>query len=79
MALLDAAIAWARFAIVHGAGAESWHCQEAIRGAEHTGRCLLVETDSDHVAAWMAALVPRAIPVLNIIPRDGKHPIEPTA
>jgi hypothetical protein len=71
------AIAWARAAIVHGTGAQAWHYQEAIRGAELTGRCLFIETDSDHVASWVAALAPRQIPVLSIIPPGGAtHPVE---
>jgi hypothetical protein len=72
-----AAIAWARAAIVHGCGAERWHYGEAIKAAEVTGRCLFVETDSDHVAAWVSAIAPRNIPPgLSIIPREGqKHPI----
>jgi hypothetical protein len=73
-----AAIAWARSAIVHGTGAERWHYQEAIRAAEHTGRCLFVETDSGHVASWVAALAPRQIPALSIIPPAGvTHPVIP--
>jgi hypothetical protein len=70
------AIAWARSAIVHGCGAEPWHYREAVKAALQTGRCLFVETDSDHVAAWAAAIAPRGIPSLSIIPRAGlKHPI----
>lgn len=70
------AIAWTRAAIVHGTGAEAWHYREAIRAAELKGRCLLIETDSAHVAAWLAALQPRQIPVLSIIPPPGTgaHP-----
>jgi hypothetical protein len=71
------AIAWARSAIVHGCGAEVWHYRQAIMAAEITGRALFVETDSDHVAAWVSAIAPRGIPGLSIIPRAGeKHPIE---
>jgi hypothetical protein len=70
------AIAWARSAIVHGCGAERWHYEEAIKAAEFTGRCLFVETDSDHVAPWLAAITPRCIPGLSIIPRPGqRHPV----
>lgn len=70
------AIAWARSAIVHGTGAQAWHYAEAIRAAEKTGRCLFIETDSNHVAAWAAAVAPRGIPGLSIIPPAGqRHPI----
>jgi hypothetical protein len=70
------AIAWARAAIVHGTGAQAWHYQEAIRVAELTGRCLFIETDSDHVASWASALAPRQIPGLSIIPPTGqRHPV----
>lgn len=72
-----AAISWSRSAIVHGCGAERWHYQHAIKAAEVTGRCLFIETDSDHVAAWRAAIEPRGIPGLAVIPRPGqRHPIE---
>ena len=71
------AIAWARCAIVHGTGAQGWHYREAIAGAIRLGRCLFVETDSAHVAAWVAALAPRQIPVLSIVPTPGtgSHPV----
>jgi hypothetical protein len=69
-------IAWARSAIVHGTGASAETYREAIRGAEATGRCLLVETDSAHVNAWVRAIAPREIPVLICIPpKGGQHPI----
>ncbi len=70
------AIAWARCAIVHGTGAQQWHYLEAIAGAEMKRRCLFIETNSAHVGAWMAALAPRQIQVLSIIPPGGQtHPI----
>jgi hypothetical protein len=75
-----AAVAWARSAIIHGCGAERFHYQQAITAAEVTGRCLFVETDSDHVAAWVSVIAPRGIPGLSIIPRAGKkHPIADVA
>jgi hypothetical protein len=67
------AIAWSRGIIVHGTGAQPGHYAEAIRAAEHTGRCLFVETDSDHVSAWLAIL-PRRVPVLSIVPPPGSGP-----
>lgn len=71
------AIAWARSAIVHGCGGELWHYRHAIKAAEATGRCLFVETDSDHAGACASAIEPRGIPGLTIIPRPGqRHPID---
>lgn len=74
------AIAWARFAIVHGTGAEAWHYACGIKAAERTGRCLFVETGSNQVAAWVSAIAPREIPGLMIIPPDGRtHPSQSKA
>jgi hypothetical protein len=71
------AIAWAKAAIVHGTGAQTWHYAEAIRAAKLMGRCLFVETDSAHAPAWAAAIQPRGIPGLSIIPPNGGvHPVE---
>ncbi|HUB48343.1 MAG TPA: hypothetical protein VMB73_25485 [Acetobacteraceae bacterium] len=68
-------IAWARCAVVHGTGAQAEHYREAIRGAELLGRCLFIETDSAHAPAWAAAIMPRGIPCLSIIPPNGGvHP-----
>jgi hypothetical protein len=71
------AIAWARSAIVHGTGASAQTYREAIRGALATGRCLLVETDSAHIPAWVGAVTPRCIPTLICRPpRGGTHPTD---
>jgi hypothetical protein len=70
------AIAWARAALVHGTGGKVEHYREAVAAAEVKGRCLLVETDSAHVASWMAAIQPRKIPALMFIPHPGgSHPV----
>lgn len=69
-------IAWARACVVHGSGAEAWQYASAVVMAELTGRCLFVETDSAHAPAWAAAIKPRRIPGLAIIPPGGGvHPI----
>jgi hypothetical protein len=69
-------IAWSRCAIVHGTGATAAHYAEAVRAAEVTGRCLFIETDSAHASAWAAAIMPRGIPCLSIIPPGGGvHPV----
>jgi hypothetical protein len=69
------AIAWSRAVIVHGTGAETWYYGEATRAAEVTGRCLFVETDSNHAPAWIEAAIPRQVPLLTIIRPEGRvHP-----
>jgi hypothetical protein len=74
------AIAWSKCALIHGTGGERWHYAEAIKAAQLTGRCLLVETDSSHVAAWSASIAPRQIPMLHIIPPAGcHHPVDAQA
>jgi hypothetical protein len=70
------AITWARTAVVHGAGAEIEHYSTAVLSAEITGRCLFVETTSVHAPAWAAAIEPRGVPFLVIVPGDGGvHPV----
>lgn len=74
------AIAWARSALVHGTGAKASHYRAAVAAAEATGRCVLIETDSAHAPAWAAAIAPRAIPTMILIPPPGAvHPVEATA
>jgi hypothetical protein len=71
------AIAWARIALVHGSGSEVSQYRTAVLSAEITGRCLFIETDSINAPAWAAAIQPREIPCLTIIPRNGGvHPVE---
>jgi hypothetical protein len=69
------AIAWSRTAIVHGTGAQKHHYVAAVVGAVAAGRCLFVETDSRHAAAWVAAIRPRGVPALAFVPPPGEvHP-----
>jgi hypothetical protein len=74
------AIAWSRTALVHGTGAQVEHYQTALLAAELTGRCLFIETDSDHAPAWGAAIQPRQVPCLLIRPSNGGvHPADAEA
>jgi hypothetical protein len=69
------AIAWARVAIVHGTGGKVQHYRKAVRAAELTNRCLMVETDSSGAPAWVATIHDREIPGLVCIPPlGGVHP-----
>jgi hypothetical protein len=68
---------WARAGMIHAAGGEAQHYENALAGALLTGRFLLVETSMVHHAGWKGFLDPR-IPTLNIISRTGVHPT-PTA
>jgi hypothetical protein len=74
------AIAWARTAVIHGAGGLVEHYRTAVLSAAVTGRCLFVETDSACAPAWAAAIEPRQIPCLVIVPPSGGlHPAEAEA
>jgi hypothetical protein len=69
------AIAWSRTAVVHGTGAQVEHYKTALLAAELLGRCLFIETDSDHAPAWAAAIQPREVPCLLLRPPNGGvHP-----
>ena len=70
-----AAIHWARNAMLHAAGGEAVHYSSAVLGTLATGRLLLVETSTNHVQGWAAAL--GQTPTLVIVPREGKpHPVD---
>lgn len=69
------AMAWARSAVVHGTGAKPDHYKIAIELAVQTGKCLLVETDSDHAPVWADGLHAPGFPLfLFIPPGGGTHP-----
>lgn len=70
------ALAWARAVIVHGAAATVETYALAVAAAERTGRALLVETDSAHLAEWVAR-VPPEVATQVIAPEGGVHPIAP--
>jgi len=72
---------WARFALVHAAGAEPAHYARAASLAIECGRLLLIETASSAADDWALFLSARspAIPLLGILPTGGQHPIRPDA
>jgi hypothetical protein len=67
--------AWARAAIIHGAGAEPKHYAEAFRCALTVRHAVLVETDAAHIGDWTRIFGDgQRMPVLEILPRHGVHP-----
>jgi hypothetical protein len=66
---------WCHCAIVHGSGGEAEHYREAVRAAEFTGRCALIETTSARAPDWAEYLRPKR--TLIITPAGGAHPIAP--
>lgn len=67
---------WAQAGMIHAAGGEAHHYENALAGALLTGRFLLVETSMVHHAAWKNFLDTK-VPVLNVISRTGVHPAPP--
>ena len=65
--------AWARGAIVHGAGAKREHYQLAIRGAIECRQFLVIDCASQHVDNWLELLAHCS--ALAIVPTDGQHPV----
>jgi hypothetical protein len=47
-------IRWSKCRVIHGAGGEAAHYEEAIFGAEILGNCLFIETSSQFVDEWLA-------------------------
>ncbi len=71
------ATAWARAALVHGAGAEPSHYEMAIQTAKPARRVLIIECGSATLDAW-ASLVSDAAhrpSALIICPHGGVHPV----
>jgi hypothetical protein len=64
---------WCSVVIVHGSGGEAAHYREAVRAAELTGRCALIETTSARARDWATYFQPKRC--LVILPRGGVHPI----
>lgn len=64
---------WARAGMIHAAGGEAEHYENALAGALLTGRLLLIETSMAQHSIWKTFLGSR-IPVLNIVSRTGVHP-----
>lgn len=71
---------WAKVAIFHAAAGEEEHYRIASLSAQLSQRLLLVEMRYEHHPEWLA-LVKRlrpTMPVLNIVPRQGVHPLPET-
>ncbi len=65
--------AWARGAIVHGAGAKREHYQLAIGGAIDCRQFLVIDCASRHVDNWLELL--GHCFALAVLPSDGEHPV----
>jgi hypothetical protein len=77
---------WAQGLLVHSAGGETWHYDEAVRGAIIVRHLVLIETGSRDHDKWIVAagidptpLAATRIPVLSIIvsPSSPPHPLPP--
>ncbi len=68
---------WARFALVHGSGAEPEQYRMIAAMALQVRRFLLIETSSAAAQEWGAFLAQRTpkLPMVAILPRDGIHPV----
>jgi len=70
---------WGKRAMVHSAGGLAEHYETAVQGALMARRFILVETTSEHRAAWERLLSP-GMHVLSIRTHEGdSHPILPPA
>lgn len=68
---------WAKGAVVHGSGGDRTSYMMAVLLAEDFGRLLLIETSSDAVASWAAALVRAGVRTVCLKPTgDGVHPVD---
>lgn len=69
---------WAGHATFHAAAGQEAHYGAAVLMAGATGRALLVEMPSADHPAWLrlAARTAPRLPLLNIVPTHGVHPIE---
>jgi hypothetical protein len=67
---------WANVIILHGSGAECWHYELAIEGAELHRRALLVECEAAALDAWQALIAAhsRDVALIKIVPA-GPHPV----
>lgn len=67
---------WCNWVMIHAAGGEHGHYSAAVQAAELVGRVALIETGTQHAAAWSGFLGCRH--TLLIAPRDGlPHPVRP--
>lgn len=69
---------WARFAIIHGTGAQQEHYAMAALLTLETGRLLFIETSSSGAQDWAGFLRRRAdLKFMGFLPTDGAHPVMP--
>lgn len=70
---------WARFAIVHGTGAQRAHYAFGVAMALQERRLLFIETGSQAAQLWAGFLKERAPPLrfMGFLPPDGVHPVMP--
>jgi len=66
---------WAGAALIHAAGVDRETYRAAAQAARIVGRCVLIETSSEHAEGWAELIQDK--PALVIIPRTGAHPILP--
>jgi hypothetical protein len=69
-------IRWARAVVLHGSGAEVWHYELAIEGAELHRTALLIECEAAALGAWQELIVAhsRDVALIKIVPH-GEHPV----
>lgn len=72
-------LTWARFVMLHGAGAKVEHYELAVQAAQDVGRVLIVECSATTLPAWvdLARNAPHRPATLVVAPSDGAHPIVP--
>lgn len=71
---------WARFAIVHGTGAQRAHYAHAAAMTLKVRRLLFIETSSAAAQDWAGFLRERdpALPFMGLLPApEGVHPVTP--
>ncbi len=74
-----AALAWARVALIHGAGGARMHYELAAVAAALHGRLLLVHCSSAEALAWGEVASAAGVSPLVVMPRAGPHPLPPRA
>lgn len=69
---------WAKAVVIHAAGGEAQHYEAIVAITRRSDRCLLIETTSGHLDAWLDLVRARrpALPVLaiKVPPGDPQHP-----
>lgn len=65
---------WARFGLVHAAGADVSTYRHALRLVRHQRRLVMIETAASAHNAWGAMFNAFRVPADLIYPEDGRHP-----